>query len=233
MKIKKLTGKIIQVIDLSPTAKEIRISLSEPIDFIPGSFVNVFMNIDGEKIRRAYSISSSQKNQNEICLAIRHTPTGKITPLFWKRNMVGETLELMGPLGLNTVDKMNSEKVYLFAFGVGAGVVKLIADYFTEIKKVKKLIIATGSRSEDEILYKEYFDDLANKIEGTSVLHVVTAKTEGSKKPQGFIQDHIGNFDFNDSDVYICGQEVACNDLVGKIKSLNHVGCNFFIEGFH
>ncbi|MCX6754299.1 MAG: FAD-dependent oxidoreductase [Candidatus Nomurabacteria bacterium] len=233
MNIKKFTGKINKIIDLSETAKEIHISLSEPIDFLSGSFVNLFLGINGEKTRRAYSISSSSSLHDEITLSIRLSPTGTVTPLFWNKNMIDETVELMGPLGLNTVDKMKHNKVYLFAFGVGSGVVKSVADYFANIKKVESLVIITGSRSEDEILYKEYFNDLAKNFENISVMHVVSQLREGSTVPKGYIQDHLDGFDFNNSDVYVCGQEKACDQLVEKVKSTNPEDCIFFIEAFH
>lgn len=233
MNIKKVTGEIINIIDISKTAKEIKIKLSEPIDFISGSFVNLFMDINGEKIRRAYSISSPENIKDNITLTIRLSPSGTMTPFFWNNEMLGRHVELMGPLGLNTVDKMHSNKVFLFAFGVGGGVVKSISDYFTNIKKVEKLIIMTGSRSEDEILYKDYFNGLANKSKDISILHVVSKVEEGSNIPKGYIQDHIDGLDFNNSDIYVCGQEVACNDLINKIKLTNHINCNFFVEGFH
>ena len=234
MSIKKVTGQITNIVDLSETAKEVHISLSEPLDFLPGSFVNVFMDIGGEKVRRAYSISSSLNNQKEITITVRLSPNGTMTPLFWNNNIsIGHNVDLMGPLGLNTVDKMNHEKVYLFAFGVGAGVVKSIADYFANIKKVEHLTIFTGSRSEDEILYKDYFNGLMENSKNILVKHVVSQLPEGSAIPKGYIQDHIEGLDFNNSDVYVCGQEVACNALVEKVKSTNPTDCSFFVEAFH
>jgi len=233
MNIKKFTGKINNVVDLSKTAKEISISLSEHIDFIPGSFVNVFIDINGEKVRRAYSISSSSMENKNITLTIRLSPTGLLTPLFWNKDMIGENIEMMGPLGLNTVDKMKQDKIYLFAFGVGAGVVKSIADHFFNQKNIKSLIILTGSKSEDEILYKDYFNSLFLDSENMFVDHIVSRIREGSSIKRGYIQDYINEFDFNNSDVYVCGQEKACNDLVEKIKSTNPNDCNYFIEGFH
>lgn len=233
MNIKKFTGKINNVIDLSKTAKEISITLSPPIDFLSGSFVNVFININGEKVRRAYSISSSSNIKDNITLTIRLSPTGLMTPLFWNKDIIGEEIEMMGPLGLNTVDKMKQDKIYLFAFGVGAGVVKSIADYFYNIRKVENLTIITGSKSEDEILYKDYFNSLSRNSENVFVDHIVSKAQEGSNVKKGYIQDYIDKFDFNNSDVYVCGQEKACTDLVEKIKSLNPNNCNYFVEGFH
>lgn len=233
MKIKKLTGRITGIIDLSKTAKEISMRLSEPAGFIAGSFFNLFIEINGEKVRRAFSVSSSQAEQENITFTVRLSPAGTMTPLFWNKNMTGETVELMGPMGLNTVDKMKQSKIYLFAFGVGAGVVKSIADYFSHQKNLKNLTIITGSRTEDEILHKNYFDELSQQLKNTSITHVVSRGTEHSPFPKGYIQNHINNFDFNNSDVYVCGQESACNDLVDKVKQMQPTNCNFLIEGFH
>ncbi len=233
MNIKNVTGEIVNIIDISKTAKEIKIKLSEPIDFISGSFVNLFMDIDGEKVRRAYSISSPESIKDSITLTIRLSPNGTMSKFFWSNEMLGRHVSLMGPLGLNTVDKMHSNKVFLFAFGVGGGVVKSIADYFVNIRKVEKLTIMTGSRSEDEMLYKDYFNGLASNSNNVLVRHVVSKVNEGSSVLKGYIQDHIDDLDFNDADVYVCGQEVACNDLVNKVKSKDPQNCNFFIEGFH
>lgn len=233
MSIKKFTGEITKITDLSKTAKEVTIALSEPIEFLPGSFMNVFIDVNGEKLRRAYSISSSMNDHNVITFSIRLSLNGTVTSLFWNKDMTGEKLELMGPMGLNTVDKMKHDKVYLFAFGVGVSVVKSVSDYFTHIKKVEHLTIYTGSRTEDEILYKDYFDNLAKENSNVSVKYVISNPMEGSNAPKGYIQDFIGDLDFNNSDVYVCGQEKACSALVEKVNTMSHTDCSFFIEAFH
>jgi NAD(P)H-flavin reductase len=246
MRIQKLTGTITSVTDLSKTAKEVRIDLPQPLAFEPGSFVNVFMDINGEKVRRAYSIASSNEEQKTIALAIRLTPNGKMTPLFWNTNLAGTPVELMGPLGLNTADKMRRKKVYLFGYGIGAGVVKSLADHFSRQKHIEQLIIMTGSRHEDDILYRDYFDDLAKDSLKIQTFYAVSqprsrATPEKGQAPHqlasqigaGYIQDHLSEFDFNNADVYVCGQEAACLSLVEKVKSKNPTDCGFFIEGFH
>ena len=233
MKIKKITGQITKIVDLSPTAKEIFITLSEPTDFIPGSFFNVFIDIDGQKVRRAFSVSSSEKDQKNITFTVRLSPNGTMTPLFWKKDMVGERLELMGPLGLNTVDKITQNKIYLFAFGVGTGVVKSIADYFSTQPNIQSLTIITGNKTEDEILHRDFFDTLSKKSHNISVTHVISRGPDDSGLPKGYIQDHIDDLNFSDSDVYVCGQESACNELVEKIKTMHPLNTRYFIEGFH
>lgn len=233
MSIKKFKGEITKIIDLSKTAKEISIKLSEPIEFYSGSFVNLFIDINGEIIRRAYSISSPSSIHDNITLSVRLSPSGTVTPFLWSKDLVGQSVELMGPMGLNTVDKMKHEKVYLFAFGIGVGVIKSITDYFVNIKKVGNLTIYTGSRREDEIIYKEYFDNLTKNSNNIIVKYIVSNPNDESTVLKGYIQDYIDDLDFNNSDIYVCGQEKACNDLVNKVNSMNPNDCSFYIESFH
>ncbi len=233
MKIQKLTGVISRITDLSKTAKEVHIDLPQPLPFDPGSFVNVFMDINGEKVRRAYSIASSNREQNRIALAIRLTPNGKMTPLFWDVNLTGAPVELMGPLGLNTADKMQRKKIFLFGYGIGAGVVKSLADHFSQQPDIEKLVIMTGSRHEEDILYKYYFDDLAKASSRIQTFYTVSQPQSETGLKKGYIQDHLSEFDFNNADVYVCGQEAACLSLVETVKIKNPINCGFFVEGFH
>lgn len=233
MAIKKLSGTITKITDLTETSKEVEISLPENLDFIPGAFVNFFMDINGEKVRRAYSISSSNTEQNKITVSIRLSPNGKMTPLFWQKDLTGTQVELMGPLGLNTADKMKSSKIYLFGFGIGAGVVKSLADYFVNKNDVNKVYIMTGNRFENEIIYKDYFDNLAKTSNKVLVDYIISRPVENSPCKKGYIQNYLAEFDFNNSDVYVCGQESACNELIEKVKASNPIACQFFVEAFH
>lgn len=233
MTIQKIKGVITDVKELSPTAKEIAITLEKSMEFIAGSFVNVFMEIEGVKIRRAYSISSSDTDTQTIRVSVRLNPTGTISPLFWKNDMIGTQIEIMGPLGLNTADKMTHETAYLFGFGIGAGVIKSIAEYLSRKDSVKRIVIMTGNRSDEELLHKDYFDTLSSTNTKVSARYAVTAPSPNPTLLFGYIQNHINDFDFSHSDVYVCGQEAACEELVSKVKDRNPIDCSFFVEGFH
>ena len=138
----------------------------------------------------------------------------------------------MGPLGLNTADKMKSDKVFLFGFGVGAGVVKSLAEHIASRPDLKSLTIVTGNRNIEEILHKDYFDQIAATHKNINVTYVVSDKNQ-TTYPTGYIQEHIGNYNFNNADVYMCGQGVACQGLETEIKKTTPQNCNFFIEDFH
>ncbi|MCA9356757.1 hypothetical protein H6784_06005 [Candidatus Nomurabacteria bacterium] len=230
--IKKMSGLITKVTDLSPTAREYVIKPSELMPFTAGSFVNLFVEHSGEKIRRAFSMSSADTNPDEFAITIRLSPNGKLTPLLWAEDYVGREIELMGPLGLNTADKMTASKTFLFGFGVGAGVVKSLAENLGARDNLNSLTIVTGNRSTEEILHKDFFDSLSETNEKVSVKYVVSDNSQ-TIYPIGHIQDHLTEYDFSNSDVYMCGQGVACDALEKTISSTNPTNCNFFVEDFH
>lgn len=230
--IKQINGTISNVRDLSPTAREYTITPSELLPFAAGAFVNVFVEHNGKTIRRAFSMSSSDTEEQSFTLSIRFSPDGELTPILWSKDFTGETVKLMGPLGLNTVDKMNSKKVFLFGFGVGAGVVKSIAETIAKRSELGSLVIVTGNRSVEEILHKDYFDELVNSNIRVTVRYVVSDKNQ-TEYPTGYIQENISEYDFNDSDIYMCGQGIACTALETAIKATVPQNSHFFVEDFH
>ncbi len=230
--IKKIPAVITGLRDLTPTARVITLTLSQPLPFIAGSFVNLFIKHNEAVLRRAFSISSSDQINDAIDLSIRLNPAGVVSPLFWEESIIGTEVEVMGPLGLNTADKMKSSHVYLFGFGIGAGVVKSLAEHFVNQEHITKLTIMTGNRSDADIVHFDFFTEL-EKNPKVSIHHIVSNPTPNNIYPVGYIQNHLEHFDFNNSDVYVCGQEVACTALVEAVQKQQPENCLFFIEGFH
>ncbi len=230
--IKQTRAVITAVRELSPTAREYVLTPETPLAFIAGAFVNVFIDHEGTVLRRAFSISSSDNVQNTFSLSIRLSPSGKLTPLLWNKDYVGTTVRIMGPLGLNTGDKMPAQKIFLFGFGIGAGVVKSLADHIIKRPDINSLTIFTGNRSIAEIIHKDYFDHITHTDKRVSVSYIVS-DTNQSLYPQGYIQNHVSALDFNHATVYMCGQTIACTALRTAIEDTHPSDCTFFVEDFH
>ncbi len=154
-------------------------------------------------------------------------------PLFWKDSIVGTELELMGPLGLNTADTIHRDKIFLFGFGIGAGVIKSIAQHVVRRSTLSTLTIITSNRSDDDIVHKDFFDDRAQKDARVRVSYVVSSPQPDSPHKTGYIQNYLAKLDFTDADVYVCGQKVACTALIETVETHKSQNCHFFIEAFH
>lgn len=233
MSITTRTGTITHINELTETAREIIITLNEPLDCPPGSFVNFFMDVNGAPLRRAYSVVRADDTQKTITLSVRRSINGTMTTEFWKDDIIGRPVKVMGPMGFNTSDKLTHETLNLFAYGIGAGVIRAILDDALTKPFIKKITVTTGSRNENDVVYKTYFDSVTNTHKHVSVRYVISDPLDQNYPYKGYVQDHISDISFNDSDIYMCGQEKACDALLEKIKATNPTNIAFFVESFH
>lgn len=232
--IKRVAGEVVGVTDLSPTARDVRVRLEDDFPFDPGAFVNVFAEVGGETLRRAYTISSDGANPREISLTVRRVIDGRLSPIFWADGAIGQRVEVMGPLGKNTTSRMRGRKVRLFGFGVGVSAVKALAHRFAGDPACEDLAIVNGSRTEGEILYREFFENLhAARPEAVRAPRFAVARPESPGYPcPGYVQAHIGDIDFDAADVLICGPGVACEALAGAIRAKAPANLNLLVESF-
>ena len=226
--------KISKIKDLSPTAREITFHLKEDFDFKAGQFINLFEEINGERIRRAYSLSSDPKNKKEITISVRKKKDGFLSKTFWDNDILEKEFQIMGPLGKNTSDKITHSKVFLFGFGIGVSVIKSVLSDLLHHDNIKEIYLATGSFNEEEIIYKNLFEEMKEKFPKKLIKtkYILSNSIDENYPYIGYIQKYIDDFDFNNSDIYICGQNIACKSLKKEIKEKNPNDFNFIIESF-
>ena len=233
MNIQVREGVISSATPLTDTAKEVIITLKEGLECPAGSFVNFFMDVNGTSVRRAYSVVAYDTDARTITLSIRRSLNGTVTTEFWKDDIIGRAVRVMGPMGLNTADKLSQSTLFLCGYGIGAGVIKAILDAALKKESITKIVLTTGSRNENDIVYKSYFDSVVQQYPHVQVRYVVSEPQDTSYPYVGYIQQHIGDYDFNNADVYMCGQEKACAALTETITAKNPEHVVFFTEAFH
>ena len=230
MEIFRIEGTVDRIVDLSPTAREVTLRLSRPLAVPPGGFVNVFFDKDGERVRRAYTVANTNDAHDVLTLAIRNSGPGGASHLFFRDEAQGMPVTVMGPLGMNTIEKITHPRVFLFAFGIGVSAARGLAEPLLAREDLEELFIVTGSRTEDEILYKEYFEALAKSDARVRVRFVVSRPSQGCPFP-GYIQQHVDDLDFTDATAYLCGQGSACETLRHQIHAAEP-SVEFLIESF-
>jgi NAD(P)H-flavin reductase len=122
----------------------------------------------------------------------------------------------MGPLGLNTADKITRPRVFLFAFGIGVSVVKGLVHHLLAQAGTEEVIIVTGSRTEEEILYKDFFESIAREDARVSTRFVLSRPMNESYPYAGYLHEHIADYDFTNATVYICGSTGACARMASR-----------------
>jgi len=77
---------------------EIPSDISEKFKFKAGQYITIKHNINGEEIRRSYSLCSDP-NTNEIAVGVKRVEGGKMSTFLTKEIKIGDILEVMPPTG--------------------------------------------------------------------------------------------------------------------------------------
>lgn len=191
--------KIAEVEQLAPDAKRFRLvpdparGTTECALFKAGQYLNVFLDIDGMKVNRAYSISSSPKNAKEgfYELTIKSVGGGLVSNYVFDHWKVGDEAEISGPTGFFTYSPIRDAKTVIGIAG-GSGITPFLsmARALADGDETFNLVLLYGSRKADMILYKEAFDALEARSDNIKVVHVLSdEKVEGYE--HGFVTAEI------------------------------------------
>jgi NAD(P)H-flavin reductase len=227
---KNIKVKVIKENKLFENVKELIFKVDENFKFNPGQFVTLIANINGEIIKRAYSISSKSNLKDEFHLCIKKVENGKMTTFLFQESQLGKEFEIVGPFGLHNLSKFIYKKIILVCVGIGIAPVKSIIESLISNKDIE-IVLVYGNQFDDKIIYKKLFDKL--DVENSNFnLRYVISRTENSKYNKGYVQENIDDINFNNTDVFICGMIKMVNSVKDKIMEKKAKNCQIFEEKF-
>ena len=151
--------------------------LENSFRFTQGQHLTLRKTIDGQDVRRSYSLCSSPL-ENEWKVAIKEIPGGVFSTYANTKLKVGDSLEVMKPSGTFGVN-CNSEnaKNYLF-FAAGSGITPIISMIKTHLKvepnSTCKLFYV--NKTAKSIIFKEELEQLRNTYFGRLEIYYFLTK---------------------------------------------------------
>jgi ferredoxin-NADP reductase len=116
---------VVQIRSETATAKTFRMELEEPSDYLAGQhYVLRLTAPDGYSASRSYSVASAPDGSNEIELTVERLPEGEVSSFMHDEVIVGDELEVRGPIGGWFVWRGDTHALLL---GGGSGLVPLMA----------------------------------------------------------------------------------------------------------
>lgn len=202
--------------------------LKSAYKFTAGQYINLKLTLDGQEIRRAYSICSSQ-NSGELRIAIKSVQNGHFSKFANENLKVGDILEVGQPEGKFTFEP-NAEKQRNYAgFVAGSGITPVMAILKSVLENEPKssFVLVYGNRSPEETIFHQELHDLQLKYVGRFFIHYVFSKSSESEL-FGRIDKSVVNFILNNkhkekefSKFYLCGPEEMINLVSNVLKEHN------------
>src|SRR4051794_4584480 len=100
-----MAAEVVEVIPETADATTLRLRLPQPIDFLPGQYFTVCLDVEGVAwpVTRTYSVASSPfPPTSTIDLTVKETSDGLASRILVRDITVGATLDVEGPYGYFT-----------------------------------------------------------------------------------------------------------------------------------
>jgi ring-1,2-phenylacetyl-CoA epoxidase subunit PaaE len=199
--------------------------------FIQGQYLTLKVNVNGEELRRSYSICSSPLDPEELRIAVKKVEGGRASTALVEKLRPGMTIEVMTPMGqFHTILHASHRKHYV-CFAGGSGITPILSIIKTVLRAEpqSRLTLFYGNTDSDRIIFRNKLEELKNKhTDRLSVHHILTyGKDEdllfnglitvekATALAKRFVQDNA------DTEYFICGPEPM---MVNVSESLNKLG---------
>ncbi len=197
---------------------EIPEDLQDTFNFEPGQFLTVRSTINGEDLRRTYSISSPRSRLaklGELEIGIRPVEDGKFSNWAVQNINAGDVLSVMPPDGRFTVKKQRAIHRVGFACGSGITPVLSIAASTLEEQPESKFTLVFGNRRMSSVMFNEALQDLKDRFaDRFTMFHVLSRQAQEVELLEGRIDaDKVNKIIAaflpvaSMDEVFICGPE--------------------------
>ncbi|GGK56881.1 FAD-binding oxidoreductase [Rufibacter glacialis] len=239
-----------KVVDITQeTADAITLHLDHPdkqnIPYIPGQFLTLILPVNGQKVRRSYSLCSTPE-EPYFSVTVKRVEGGLVSNFLAENAQIGQTIEVMAPLGNFVLKPEAGQKRHIFLFGGGSGITPLMSMLKSTLKfePQSRVTLIYGNRNVDSVIFKDQLAQFEQQHPNQlKVVHVFNeALVDATEK-----QDHIGLLDRNmvlrlledltvpgyqQESYYMCGPEGMMNEVREALQFKSVPASQVYKESF-
>ncbi|CAM3953238.1 ferredoxin--NADP reductase [Flavobacterium weaverense] len=208
--------------------------------FIAGQYLNLKLTLDGEEIRRAYSICSSPES-GELRIAVKAVKGGAFSQFANTKLKAGDVIEVGTPEGKFTFEPQADRQKNYVAFAAGSGITPILSILKSVLKDEPKssFVLVYGNKTPEETIFHQELHDLQLKYVGRLFVHYVFSQAKADNALFGRIEKAAVNFvlknkhkELEFDKFYLCGPEEMINIVSDVLKEHNVKESNIKFELF-
>jgi len=157
--------------------------LSESFSYIPGQHVTVRSMIDGEDVRRSYSICANA-NYGKLRVGIKRLVGGVFSTYATSELKAGDTLDVMPPVGEFTIELDPAQQRRAVAIAAGSGITPVLSliSSSLEAEPHASWSLLFGNKTANSIMFLEELEGLKDRYRDRfQMFHLLSR--EGSDVP--------------------------------------------------
>jgi ring-1,2-phenylacetyl-CoA epoxidase subunit PaaE len=176
---------------------EVPTALRETFGFTQGQYLTLRHTIDGQDLRRSYSICAGV-DDGELRVGVRKVRGGVFSNWINAELKVGDTLQVMAPQGRFFVPTMPDAKRHFVGIAGGSGITPILSILKTVLARepLSSCTLIYGNRMLQSTMFKEELEDLKNRyLTRLSLHHVFSDEPTESPLNHGVMnRDKLGDF---------------------------------------
>lgn len=196
--------------------------LKDQFDFISGQYLTLKTKINGEEVRRSYSLCS-EPSTGILKVAIKRVDGGLFSSYANQSIQNGDSLESLAPAGnFKHKPQAEFEKNYvLFAAGSGITPILSVLKSILFHEPNSRVVLFYGNKGFHSVIFREEIEALKNRfINRLSVNHIFSKENLGNtlqkgridrEKCENLFKAFLSHIDIDS--VYICGPEQMTLDV--------------------
>lgn len=222
---------------------DVQDAIKEKFKYLPGQYLTIKLQIQGDEIRRSYSICSSDLLNEKLTVAVKKVKQGKGSGFINDALKVGDTLEVMTPMGNfhSPLTRTNKKTYVLFAGGSGITPMMSILKSVLQVEPQSNVVLFYGNEDEASIIFKKQLDEIAVTFKERFRVVYILNKT-GSDQPEE--NKGIMNLEKNtylldkwidlssDNEYFICGPTGMMDSAVAALKEKKVDASRIHVEYF-
>ncbi len=206
----------------------------------PGQFITLIDKVDGEKVRRAYSLCSNPFEDEYPAVTVKRVDDGRMSNHVNDNYENGQEVEVMEPMGMFTTEFKESQSRKVAFIGGGSGITPLYSLLRSILVKEpnSQVVLVFANRSEEYIIFKDELAKLESEhVDRFKLIHILEedegglAAIKGRSSP-GIVNDLVETHELADAEFFICGPQPMMDVAEEGLKSAGIVEEKINIESF-
>ncbi|WP_353778134.1 2Fe-2S iron-sulfur cluster-binding protein [Winogradskyella sp. 3972H.M.0a.05] len=156
--------------------------LYETFNYKPGQYLTLKFNLNGEEVRRSYSLCSTPVLEEPLQVGVKRVENGLVSNHINDHVSAGSVVQVMPPDGrfFADVKKDNYKTYYLFA--AGSGITPILSILKTVLLTEEKSFVHMiyGNRNQDSIMFKDELNTLQEEYKDRLALVHTLSKPKSS-----------------------------------------------------
>ncbi|MDO5625397.1 MAG: 1,2-phenylacetyl-CoA epoxidase subunit PaaE [Pseudomonadota bacterium] len=218
-------------------------ALQDAFHFQPGQFLTLRTTIDGQDVRRNYSICSTKSRYSkdkQLEVGIRPMEGGVFSNWAATQLKAGDTLAVMPPDGRFVIRKPRA--LHRVGFAAGSGITPILSIIASTLEESDsaKFTLVYGNRRMGSVMFNEALQDLKDKYKNRlTLIHILSRQAQevpllegriDAAKVQQLISTLLPAKSMDE--VFVCGPEAMIDAVQGALQTAGVPADRIYSERF-